>query len=508
MTSFPANSGWSAILHELSERAGGSFVPQDCGVFTESLRREEIVGIADRYLRANGVSCELTEDALFRLRSHDWRGKDGLIPLHLVDEAIRNQQIGARQEWDEAGEPPEPNSFLSGAVAVARCALALACLAVAAGCEADPEPLPGPIYHTRDSAGIVIAMNSGVPAGGERWSVDAEPMVVIGGADGPPPTLFTVVTRASRLSDGTIVVLENETSELRFFDPGGAHLRTAGGFGEGPGEFEYAQGFVRLAGDTLLVDAGERHLVFSPTGDYIRQTRIDVERHFSGERGVPCAHSRLLPEGSFLVCEVVSDESPAVRGAVPPARVIRVAPDGREAVLGHYWYRWGVLRAGTWIASGGSPPVVAIAPNPEYSIEVWSLDGDLTRIIRRLDGRRAPTDKEVAAAVADMQRFGGPGAPGCADDQEPPDLVPAVFGMTVGITGDVWIRREPFVPMHDETVFDVFDGQGRFRGEVRFEGYFWLYEVGEDYVLGARLDELEVAHVQLHRLSRRGAMGR
>ena len=36
--------------------------------------------------------------------------KDGLIPLHLVDEAIRNQQIGARQEWDEAGEPPEPKS--------------------------------------------------------------------------------------------------------------------------------------------------------------------------------------------------------------------------------------------------------------------------------------------------------------------------------------------------------------------------------------------------------------
>ena len=30
----------------------------------------------------------------------------------------------------------------------------------------------------------------------------------------------------------------------------------------------------------------------------------------------------------------------------------------------------------------------------------------------------------------------------------------------------------------------------------------WLYEVGEDYVLGARLDEMGVAHIQLHRLSR------
>ena len=89
-------------------------------------RREEIVGIADRYLRANGVSCEFSEDAVFRLRTYDWRGnirellsvidycrvvaKDGLIPLHLVDEAIRNQQIGARQEWGDVGEPPTPTS--------------------------------------------------------------------------------------------------------------------------------------------------------------------------------------------------------------------------------------------------------------------------------------------------------------------------------------------------------------------------------------------------------------
>jgi len=177
-----------------------------------------------------------------------------------------------------------------------------------------------------------------------------------------------------------------------------------------------------------------------------------------------------------------------------------VAPDGTEAALGHYRHRRGVLRAPTWIASGGSPPVVVIAPNPDYSIEVWSFDGDLTRIIRRLDARRAPTDKEVGAAIADSRRFGD-GAP---DDQEPPDLVPAVYGMTVGITGDVWVRREPFVRIHSETVVDVFEGQGRFRGEVRFEGYFWLYEVGEDYVLGARLDELEVPHIQLHRLSRGG----
>jgi len=56
--------------------------------------------------------------------------------------------------------------------------------------------------------------------------------------------------------------------------------------------------------------------------------------------------------------------------------------------------------------------------------------------------------------------------------------------------------------MRDATVFDVFDHEGRFRREVRFDAYFWLYEVGDDYLLGARLDELDVPHIQLHRLRR------
>ena len=119
--------------------------------------------------------------------------------------------------------------------------------------------------------------------------------------------MFTVVTMASRLSDSTIGVLENQTSELRFFGPDREHLRTAGGPGEGPGEFEDAASFVRLPGDTLLVDAGDRHLLFSPAGEYVRQTRIDVERHFTEARAGPCAQYRLLPDGSFLACERMAD---------------------------------------------------------------------------------------------------------------------------------------------------------------------------------------------------------
>lgn len=388
-----------------------------------------------------------------------------------------------------------------GRVAVAGSTLAVVVgfLAVAAGCEAGTESgsRPGAEYRTRDSAGITIVENSGVPAEGERWSLVPEPVLSIGGPSAPVPAMFTVVTSATRLRDGTIVVLENSTSELRFFDPEGRPLRTAGGVGEGPGEFDYATGFVRLAGDSLLVDAGARHLLFGPGGEYIRQTRIDA---------VSCSPFPLLADGSFLACEFVSGERPPVGGPDPTARYIRVASDGTETGLGYHWNRQGVLRESSWAASGGSPPVVAIAPNPEYSIEVWSLEGELTRIIRRLDARRPPTDEEVATAVAEHEaRQMIPQQLGVDPpeiDTEPPALLSAVFGLTVGISGDIWVRRHPLGPLHDETIFDVFDVEGRYRGEVRYAGYYWLYEVGEDYVLGAWLDELGVPHIVLHGLSR------
>jgi len=89
-------------------------------------RREEIACIVDRHIRANGGSFELTEDAMFRLRNHDWRGnvrellsvidycmviaEKRSIGLDLVEDGIQNQQIGAKQKWDEVGEAPKPKS--------------------------------------------------------------------------------------------------------------------------------------------------------------------------------------------------------------------------------------------------------------------------------------------------------------------------------------------------------------------------------------------------------------
>jgi len=101
----------------------------------------------------------------------------------------------------------------------------------------DSAPAADLVYETRDSAGTRITVNTSFPSPEDRWVVEAEPFLSIGGVSADPPAMFTDVTQATRLRDGRIAILENETSELRFFAARGENLRTAGGRGEGPGEF-------------------------------------------------------------------------------------------------------------------------------------------------------------------------------------------------------------------------------------------------------------------------------
>src|SRR5688572_12148852 len=87
-----------------------------------------------------------------------------------------------------------------------------------------------------DSAGIRRVLNYEKGWGaGEEWTVSAEPVLRIGLLDGPREFLFDRIAGVTRLSDGTIVVLNAGDGQLRFFSRDGSHLRSVGGIGGGPG---------------------------------------------------------------------------------------------------------------------------------------------------------------------------------------------------------------------------------------------------------------------------------
>jgi hypothetical protein len=94
------------------------------------------------------------------------------------------------------------------------------------------------LVQVRDSAGISIVETSQPAWGTERgWTVDAAPFISIGETDGDDPYLFDRIRGTFRRRDGSIVVADGGTRELREFDSTGRFVGAKGQRGPGPGEF-------------------------------------------------------------------------------------------------------------------------------------------------------------------------------------------------------------------------------------------------------------------------------
>jgi hypothetical protein len=105
----------------------------------------------------------------------------------------------------------------------------------------------------------------------------ADPAQRIGVALGDPDYEFGRIMGAARLSDGTVVVGEIETKEIRFFDASGTLIRRQGRDGEGPGEYRYVR-FVLTCGD-------DRTWVYGT--QLVRLTILGPDGHVLGTHPAP-----------------------------------------------------------------------------------------------------------------------------------------------------------------------------------------------------------------------------
>src|SRR3990172_11474668 len=123
-----------------------------------------------------------------------------------------------------------------------RLALVLCCAASSVAAQA-----------TRDSAGIPIIDNA-KPAWspGREWRLSEKPTLDLGGGTAADHELGHIAG-ATRLSDGRVVVADQSTLQLRFYNASG-RLNSVGGKGQGPGEFKDFGTINRLAGGSI---AGE-----------------------------------------------------------------------------------------------------------------------------------------------------------------------------------------------------------------------------------------------------------
>lgn len=375
----------------------------------------------------------------------------------------------------------------------------------------------------RDSAGVTIVEN-GAPR--EAWTVDALPSVDIGVLEGEPAYQLFRAVAGTRLSDGRIVVANSGTGELRFYDAEGRHLRTAGGKGEGPGEFQELMGLWRTAGDSLLAYDWRqlRVSVLGPEGAYVRSFRLETGEavRFPSPLG-PTAEGGLLARVGMVytagqVSTGVRRDSLAVlaydmEGGLRDTVAAMAGPEVYvKASEGFMSVRTVPFGENSVVAAVGGHLVTGDTGRPELALR--RPDGTVARLVRWAGPPRPVTDEDMAGyrdrQLAQLDQVDYPesaAAPLRAMIEEIPhgERFPAFGRILPGPAGDLWVQAGT-APGVDGRTWLAFDPEGHLEAEVEMPAGLTPWAVGSDWVLGRWEDELGVEHVRMHRLSR-GAEG-
>lgn len=411
---------------------------------------------------------------------------------------------------------------MAGSTATAaRPTIALVLLVAVVGCSGSEGERSA--SAVRDSAGIRIVENSAA-APPETWAVADTPLADIGAASGDSLQQLFRVQDAVRLSNGRIAVANAGTGEIRFYDAGGRHVETAGGQGQGPGEFQRLGLLCRLPGDTLLAwdRLSRRVSVFGPDGAFHRSFALEHpgERTLVGLAGC-FGDGTLITSASRIVSPGQVDMEPGrKRGAETFVRFSSsgLFTDTVARIPGDASYLW-ALRGGkelvsilipfdrrTYEAVGSSGFHVAFSHR--YEVDVYGPDGMLRTIIRARG-----TPHEVSENDREMflkQRLSGIGDENRRREWRQrygevplPDRMPLVAALAVDRSGHVWVRRyQPPTSAGAPDSWWVFCPDGRLVATVELPDGFELYDIGRNWLLGKREDDVDVEHVQLLALER------
>ena len=374
--------------------------------------------------------------------------------------------------------------------------------------------MDGAPFTIEDSAGIaVVDVWEAIAPGGDAWRLAPEPSVAIGLGTEEPEYLFTWIVGALRLAPDTIAILAGASSELRFFDGRGNHLVTTGGRGEGPGEVEFADELSRFAGG-VQIDGSEKRVRFSSSGELIADERFDwalpygsgCDVTFNGDDVFLCksvGEAGLPPPGVVRTRDYRMLRTRWRQAHLDTIGLFTVAGDGyHRGSDGMYSHVFDPFERDDRVAVGGSPTVVAALRHDRYELTFMTTAGDTLRVVRRHGGAVAPGAEVLAAFYQRMSDMLLNVSPAVVEEYFPaPDSIPRGRSLQIDRSGNTWVgmwQMGEAETGHD--TYEVFLADGRLLGEVTVPAGSELMDIGEDYVLLARTDEMDVPFVELYGL--------
>jgi hypothetical protein len=372
----------------------------------------------------------------------------------------------------------------------------------------------------RDSAGVSVVENASVPLHASAgWALSPEPLVDVGVLQGEPEYQLFRVRDAVRFDDGSIVVLNGGSSELRVFGGDGVHLYSFGSEGEGPGEYVRPTIVTRWPGDSLAVwDASTGRLTISHESGELGRT-LPLGWDAGASLAIP-AFSHLLDDGNLVVFSLRFPETELGTGVHRPNIAVRIVDptgelvadmgdhpgdetymnvgDGTVEVMRLPFARSYVLgAAGTESIIGGTD---------RWELRYWDAGGVLSRIVRIAEPPRLNGPEHMEARLAERLE-GVPeerrAAVRASVARTPgPDTLPAFEIAGTDALGNTWVKpfRSPADSGPDHWI--ALDDQGVVLGRIEVPEDVELYEIGADYALGLWTDELDVEHVRVWSLTR------
>jgi hypothetical protein len=390
----------------------------------------------------------------------------------------------------------------------------------AAGCGPRDFGSGGPVQR-RDSSGVEI-VESVRPAWeeGEEWTLAPEPLVRIGVVEGESAFQFTGIAGVVRLSEGTVVVADDGSQEVRFFGPDGAHLRTVGRRGGGPREFTGLASLGRdPEGRVWAYDFSLRRITWmDEAGEITRLTSMGMEPAMLNAVGA-------LPDGTFLLKQLWGAEATSEASTTglrrDPIAFVRFNMDGNLVdTLGLFPGREVYITDEDGRGVMNTPPFarntsttirgdrVVVGPQNRFELLEMDPEGTLHRVVR-IPGREeavGPEDLEeyIQGRLRTAPPERHPGIRRSLESMPLPKTMPPYGAILGDDAGNLWVGEWAMYP-ETAVSWEVFDPTGAWLGTVRFPPRFDPRDIGDDWILGVERDELDVDYVVVYPLNKAGA---
>ena len=351
------------------------------------------------------------------------------------------------------------------------------------GCSGESGPGVAEWVAEWDTVGDTVIVHT---ISGSVWGEPREMEVVlsIGVLDGDEELMFGSLRQMVVDDEGGIYAFDGQAPALRYFDAAGTYVGTVGRDGAGPGEYQnFAAGLaIRSDGKIVLLDPQNTRInVYEPDGTHFahwpvqggffsRQGLVvDAEDHtyvqiltgtFASDEPLPTGYLHLSPEG-----ETIDTVFPPRFSNEPHVATINVF--GPSKIMG-------MSPAGHLI----------VGMNDDYRFDIRSPDGPVVRVERDYEPVALLSEEKADwQAVYDWfenRQFGDVGSL--------PDYKPPYAEFLSAQDGRIWVRRRvegykeeddeepppedssspPEVNWEERAVYDVFELDGTYLGEVRF----------------------------------------